>query len=1077
MNKTIMLSPPRPKLYPLSIPLSTSIKKTLDLNRIEVNQEKVISLVVRCDYSNVSVSFAQVGDNTGCCKVCTSRRLVFQQPGEKTADIKITPVYSTVDAVVQIQITLSPHATRESLIKETSSDIISIRYTTSVSNWVDKKTVTLLDKIGEGKEGQIYRARKNGEIVAVKRVVASGLDGQKENEMYACLKNDYIVKYFCSFKDTSLGIETINIVMELAPFGCLMSKYKEISESVLVKICLDISKALKYLHVEMNIIHRDVKPQNILLFNWTDIDTLNAKLTDFGISRMINSIGQYTQNIGTLNFTAPEVNRNEKYSYPCDIYSFGMTMYFTFTKIDPYDESISKVLTHGDSIPRHPLFAEGIWQLVNSCCAFDQNMRINITQCVSKLETLLEICEKQQEPTTIDFEQKEVYFSTGQEFDLEKAIHDVVLSFKDMRVDNEFIKALLMLHFGTDIEGALKMLQDEKIGIANKGDKEYVIGKFYINNKNTDKGLEHIVKAAEMNQPEAIMYIVTQLLAIDSGEVLVVDKTKEEDKAFDELMGTVIEITNTTPPEVHKQTQSTAKTVSMENAVKMIIGLSEIFPECRFYAGLAMLHGFGVKKNIKEANRLFLRLVNSGMEKANYCEVLCHLTPHNTMQQHIKTYDALSRILYNVAEPKTLDERQMKSDVKNNQGVFLFKGWGEVLDKGKAFKCFKKAAELGNVKGQYNMAYCLLNGFGCATNKARAVDILQKILKQSHLVNAQLLLANCYFKGEGVARDMAQAVNLYVKAACLRNSNAMNNLGSCFFSGNGVKKNANLAFRLFEVGTKFGNSKAQVNLALCYLKGVGVVRSLQNALNSYEESAKGGNIEAQLQYAKLLLDQFEETKREEYVTKAIQNLELASKGGNADAMYNLGLCYYKGKGSFKQCALKAFDLFKAAASKKQSDALYILGVMYFKGENVCEDKQLSFDYITKASELHNHRALYYLGMCYLSGIGKAIDPKKALELFAEARRYGSNQAALKIAWIFLHGAEGIPADKTKAFAIYKELADSEIPEALYMQGECYMNGDGVRASTWLAKECYVKASKKGHVQASQRITFLDHDIY
>ena len=73
-----------------------------------------------------------------------------------------------------------------------------------------------------------------------------------------------------------------------------------------------------------NIIHRDVKPQNIFL----DSD-LNVKLGDFGVSKMLESISknEYTK-VGTPLYISPELVQNKKYDYKVDIWSTGCVLYY-----------------------------------------------------------------------------------------------------------------------------------------------------------------------------------------------------------------------------------------------------------------------------------------------------------------------------------------------------------------------------------------------------------------------------------------------------------------------------------------------------------------------------------------------------------------------------------------------------------------------------------------------------------------------------------------------------------------------------------------------------------------------------
>lgn len=149
------------------------------------------------------------------------------------------------------------------------------------------------------------------------------------------------------------------IVLEYFSGGNLKELIKEqgvLTESNARFIMLQVLKAIKYLH-ENKILHRDIKPDNIL-FRSSDIykDDQQVAIADFGLSTFDHLKEELYPCCGTPGFAAPEVvsykKTKEKYDYRCDLYSFGVTLYyiltgrlpFTMKKPETKDKPIEHVL-------------------------------------------------------------------------------------------------------------------------------------------------------------------------------------------------------------------------------------------------------------------------------------------------------------------------------------------------------------------------------------------------------------------------------------------------------------------------------------------------------------------------------------------------------------------------------------------------------------------------------------------------------------------------------------------------------------------------------------------------------------
>lgn len=133
------------------------------------------------------------------------------------------------------------------------------------------------------------------------------------------------------------------IVLELFSGGNLKEYLKDyglLSEEKAAFIAKSVLKALEYLQ-ENSIIHRDIKPDNILFRSSGMFSSENQiALADLGLATFKNVTEYLFPRCGTPGFVAPEVANykpnEEKYDEKCDLYSLGVTLYYALTGKLPY---------------------------------------------------------------------------------------------------------------------------------------------------------------------------------------------------------------------------------------------------------------------------------------------------------------------------------------------------------------------------------------------------------------------------------------------------------------------------------------------------------------------------------------------------------------------------------------------------------------------------------------------------------------------------------------------------------------------------------------------------------------------
>ena len=112
---------------------------------------------------------------------------------------------------------------------------------------------------------------------------------------------------------------------------------------------------------------------------------------------------------------------------------------------------------------------------------------------------------------------------------------------------------------------------------------------------------------------------------------------------------------------------------------------------------------------------------------------------------------------------------------------------------------------------------------------AANIDELKKAAEQGD-AQAQYNLGNCYAFGDGVEKNLSEAVKWWRKAAEQGVAPAQFNLGNCYAFGNGVEKNPTEAVKWYRKAAEQGYAPAQFNLGVCYYNGQGMI---QNNIKAY----------------------------------------------------------------------------------------------------------------------------------------------------------------------------------------------------------------------------------------------------
>ncbi|ELP85878.1 protein serine/threonine kinase, putative [Entamoeba invadens IP1] len=198
---------------------------------------------------------------------------------------------------------------------QTSEVLISLMKMTVMSTLLDPDELIEEKQLGEGLFGVVLLGKYRGNKVVIKEMKnmnnnTSMEEFKKEVSMLDKFRIDYVVNFYGS-------VFIPNKICMVTTTRHLMrhKKAEEVVLSVHVKIIYDAIKGLEYLH-NNGILHRDIKPDNLLVFSINLKNNVSAKLTDFGSSRNYNAMMTnmtFTKGIGTPKFMAPEVLEKSPY--------------------------------------------------------------------------------------------------------------------------------------------------------------------------------------------------------------------------------------------------------------------------------------------------------------------------------------------------------------------------------------------------------------------------------------------------------------------------------------------------------------------------------------------------------------------------------------------------------------------------------------------------------------------------------------------------------------------------------------------------------------------------------------------
>jgi len=592
-------------------------------------------------------------------------------------------------------------------------------------------------KIGHGGFGTVYKAKLRRALVVAVKVVDDSAHSKatieelmREIRIMSRLSHRNIIGFYGGFyplqpHNIGYGEEEAYLVMELAENGSLAHQLfrdngTPIPIAKKIEILSGVADGLCYLHFR-NIVHRDIKPDNVLLDR-----ELVPKLSDFGLAKVketsLSSRSPENGGVGTPGYQSPETMQSEKTSFSADIWSFGIMMIdcmldgrmfagMNATQISTM-VCVNKKVPLEKMEPHKSHWPKEYVELIHFCLRFDMNRR----------------------PTAMDLSvvMRAMMEKSAAQKDHRSSLYGLQMSARpDSRNSGSLMSssdAASILSMSTVTLGSssgclnivTRKLSAREIEDLFRRGKEFYLG---CNGIEIDypQAVECFRQAAEQGHAEA-----QYNLGICYGNGRGV-------------------------PQKFEQAVELYKLAAKQGNAK-----------AQFNLGACYHKGRGVTQDHKQAFDCYRLAANQGHAGAQNWLGHCYENGQGVTQDYKQAVEWYQKAA-----------KQENVWAQTNLGDCYKKGHGVTQDYEKAIEWYRSAADRGNSGGQCGLADCYKNGWGVAQDDTKAIELYQLAAKQGD-ANAQFNLGACYANGQGVAKDLAEAKKWYKLAEDQEHEDAKN---------------------------------------------------------------------------------------------------------------------------------------------------------------------------------------------------------------------------------------------------------------------------------------------------------------
>ncbi|KAK8871415.1 hypothetical protein M9Y10_007141 [Tritrichomonas musculus] len=740
--------------------------------------------------------------------------------------------------------------------------------------------------------------------------------------------------------------KTIGMIYEYMCNGSLKSYVKsqenQMSDLFILTSIIRIFEGVDYLHSN-SLIHRDIKPSNILL----DHDNI-PYISDFPTIRPIikeeKKTSEYTLDLGSLPYMSPEQyqGNSELISYPTDIYSFGVMIYFICERKEI--NSDFNYIIKENIIPSLNKTTINLQDIFEMCVKYDPSERITdknlLRMIINKANSFF------LETNSNVFNHLDEILQFILEIFIIKRNYSKETNIITQNIINS--QSIISNKFKNDLE--------KKIYNTNWS-FWFCIGMYHYKNKNSSynikKAIHYLTLSANQNNSIA-QFILGNLYYFNEGLPHDINKSiyfltllANQNNSYAQFMlGTIYYNERYESHNINK------------SIYYLTLSANQNDPNAQCMLGKIYFKSKYVSSDIKKSIHYLTLSANQNNPEAifllGYIYYTDEYVPHD-----------INKSIYYL----TLSANHNNSNAQFILGNLYYLGIFETRDIIRSIHYLSISANLNNQYAQFMLGKIYYEGNYVSRDIKKSINYLSLSAFQNNS-SAQLMLSEIYYEGKYVLRDINKSIHYLTLSANSNDPIAQLMLGVIFYEDKYVSRDIKKSIHYLTQSASQNQSFAQFLLSNIYMEDKSV-QNITKSIKYLQNSAYNKCREAQLILADLL---FEGIHLKHEIEKIIHLYKEASCFNNQYAKNNLGVIYKNGISGINKNLSLAKEYFKeAVAQKNDAVSMFNLSNLLLNEEQETKDYKKVIELLIGSSRqglmislqllafilIEKHKSIYY----------------------------------------------------------------------------------------------------------------------